>query len=106
MITLFCAAISSVVAVCFKNYYLMFGLIISFLIVAIIILAIFYSELRIAYNAMSERLDQMIDVPKLNKEAMEEKLKQGTHDDDFNTASTKANTKKEGLSSQDPEERD
>lgn len=105
MITLICAAISSVVAVCFKNYYLMFGLIIFFLIVAIIILAIFYSELRIAYNAMSERLDQMIDVPKLNKEAMEEKLKQGTHDD-FNTASTKTNTKKEGLSIQDPEEHD
>lgn len=54
---------------------------------------------------MSERLDQMIDVPKLNKEAMEEKLKQGTHDD-FNTASTKTNTKKEGLSIQDPEEHD
>lgn len=105
LITLFCGAISSIVSICFKNYYLALILIIAFLIAAIVTLAIFYSELRITYNSMAEKLNQMIDVQKINKEALEEKLKQGNFEN-FNAEPAGPKRNSENLSSQDPKEHD
>lgn len=105
IVTLVCAAASSATAIFFKHYYAAWILITIFLIIIIAVLVAFYIELRLSYNAVSDKLEQTIDVTKLNKEAMEDRLRQRFHDD-FNTSSSKAADRKGGISSQDPKEHD
>lgn len=75
LITLICATVTSIVAVIFKNYYTALILIILFLIITIVVLITFYIELRLTYNQVIIKQEDMIDTREIQNDQIEEEIK-------------------------------
>lgn len=74
-IGLICAAVTSTIAILYKNYYIALILVILFLIITIIVLITFYVELRITYNQVIIKQEDMIDTREIQNDQIEEEIK-------------------------------
>lgn len=75
LITLICAAVTSTIAILYKNYYIALILVILFLIITIIVLITFYVELRLTYNQVIIKQEDMIDTREIQNDQIEEEIK-------------------------------
>lgn len=75
LITLICAAVTSTIAILHKNYYIALILVILFLIITIIVLITFYVELRLTYNQVIIKQEDMIDTREIQNDQIEEEIK-------------------------------
>lgn len=100
LISLICAAITSIIAVIFKHFYLALILIIIFLLVTLVVLIVFYIQLRLCYSHLNDLNEKMIDTDQITKDAYEQQLKQLA----FNASASGTQAKEgkgESLSSRD-----